>query len=406
VTSPIGVLDPDHDDMGTRGWDWLGALRGEAETLRPFNWLLGLVLVAVTMAMAPSLVADAFPVIENDCSDDTITYYFDNSGSGGAWASWQKTAARGGFADWSGVLDWDGGTVVNSLVEVGGPGGGAVNVELDTSPGGNPGTLGYAECTGGATISLNPTLITQSLWMEHWARHEMGHLLGLEHTGNDDSQDGSVETMATCTSVDTVSPGLSQDDSGNITHKKGDLDPETIHANAGWEEGTTFWGYSNLAYVNLSTTNPADGARALEWRPVVPNGLIYQTMNYAAAGGFTIDARTNHRKLSSSPTSGLVTLQILVRQVTYASNPQCSYPTGKDQNDRIYVQESWTTVGVQTAAPTTQWAMLTESTPYTISSLWDAADIRVRVKSNVAYTSGSGMATIATDTTRARDQGF
>jgi len=102
-------------------------------------------VVAGQLSMAASDV-HAFPRPENNCSDDTVTFWFDDGGSGGAWEQSQEDAASAGILDWNAVLDWDGGKVVDSLVEVGGPGGGAVNVELDTSPGGNSGTLGYAEC--------------------------------------------------------------------------------------------------------------------------------------------------------------------------------------------------------------------------------------------------------------------
>jgi len=254
----------------------------------------------------------------------------------------------------------------------------------------------------GATISLNPTLLEVAVEMEHWARHEMGHLLGLEHTGDDDSFGGPAETMATCTSSATTGTSASQDDYGNITHKKGDLEPEIIHANAGFEQGTSFWGTSQVSSFYTTTSNPQDGLDAARFKPSAAGGYIYQTMNYAAAGEKSIDARTNHRKTSSAETSGTVTLEILVRQVTYADNPQCSYPTGKNQNVRSSVG-SWTVVRQEAATPTTSWAILTEATLYTINAGWHAADIRVRVKSTVQFSLGN-YAELGIDTTRARDR--
>ncbi len=359
------------------------------------------ILALLVACLAPA--ASAFPRPQNNCIDDTVTFYFSDDGPGGAWSTWQENAARAGILDWNAVLDWDGGKVVDSLYEVSGPGGGAVEVKLDDSPGGSPDSLGHAECTWpGASISMNPDFLLSSASMEHWTRHEMGHLLGQEHTGLTDAFEGGVETMATCHSVNSTAPSLSQDGYGGIVHKLGDLDPDTIHANAGFEQGTSWWGSEGVSYWYTTTSNPEDGSASLQWQPAYDRGGIYQSMNYAAAGGTTIDARTNHRKIYSSATYGYVILEIWVRQVTYQSNPQCDYPTNKDQNHRSY-EGDWTRVRYESASPSTSWAMLTESTAYTVPSSWDAADVRVRVKSTVRYSSWGGLASLGTDTTRARD---
>ncbi len=125
-------------------------------------------------------------------------------------------------------------------------------------------------------------------------------------------------------------------------------------------------------------------------------------MNYAASAGSSIDARTNHRKRVTATTTGVIHLEILVREVAYAAeDPDCYWPTGRNQNERTFAP-ALMEVREQTATPTTSWAILTEATAYEIPSDWHAADIRVRVKSSVTLTNGE-LAPVAIDTTRVRD---
>lgn len=360
--------------------------------------LLAVVVCAAVLMMGES--AHALPRPENNCSDDTITYKFVNN-SHGSWTTTEKNKFRDAMADWNGVKDYDGGKVVNSLSET--TGSADVDVYFHPSPGGNSNSLASAECVWPqATISFNSVLEddwSTSDW-EHISRHEMGHLMGLEHTGDDDSFGGQTETMATCASHTSTS--LSQDDVGNITHKKGDLSPETINANAGFEEGTTWWGKSSVQDFSHATGGAQDGSGYLTFRPSAAYGYVYQTMNYAASGGKKIDARVNHKKIVNWATTGNMKMEILVRSVEYKDGTCGSgWPTGKDQNHRDDVG-SWTTVRTDTFTPSASWSWTTVGALYTIPSSWDAADIRIRVRSNLKYVQYGNYSTVAIDTTRAR----
>lgn len=354
-------------------------------------------LSIVTAVALPNIPAAGFPQpgLGASCENAWITYWFQNSW---VWTSSQLDEIRDGFGDWRAPRDWDGDRVIKQMDEV--SSNGKVKV-VGVSPGyfGDPSQLGSASCGDPSTILLRYDQSGNAL--EHLARHEMGHALGMHHTGSTDSFGGPMETMATCISFGSTS--LSQDDDGHVVYHHGDLNPETIHANAGFETGTSWWGTSSVSSFYTSTYQPEDGSAAGRFRPSSDDGYIYQSMNFAAAQGRKVDARTNIRKVSSQSTYGRVRLELLVRHVVYGTG-ECAdeFVTGKDQN----VRSSWTTWWIARAAdryPTASWAIL-DTTAYTLPTSYDATDLRVRVKSSVRYSSTSSLATIAVDTTRARDR--
>lgn len=319
-----------------------------------------------------------------------VTWRFDGSN----WGASEKTAVRDGFDDWELALDYDGSRLVD-LTEVSSSA--EILVKKVDDPGG--GGLGEASCFFGF-IELKSTLSDTD--MKAVGRHEMGHIVGGSHTGDDDSFGGPVEAMATClTATQRSQQGMSQDDYGMVMHKDTSLSPEAIHANASFEQGTSWWGTSNAASFSTTTADASDGTTSARFRGNATSSYVYQTMNYAASSGLSVDARTNIRKLAGTDT-GSMSMNILKKGVTYGPEGTCDYPTNKDQNNRTAVDSSWVVVRVETCTPTTSWATCTEATTYTIPSR-DAHDLRIAVYSSVK-TSGGALATVGIDFARIRDR--
>ena len=258
-------------------------------------------------------------------------------------------------------------------------------------------------------------------------RHEFGHTMGGDHTGDaDQTADGlngdgfrgsSLETMSTCHGDETGA--MSSDDHGMLYHKLGKLSPEGIHADLGFETRTDAWRHQDTASFAFSTAAPLDGDYSLRFRPAVQGGYIHQTMNFAAMGGKQIDARANVRKVYDIPSSGNIQLDVVTRWVRYASatSGSCAvgqYQTGRNQNDRIDIG-AFVTVRSQLFNPSssTNWTTLTETLLYPLPTMNDAGntvhahDIHIRVRSTVKYTSGEyadQYGTIDVDSARVRDR--
>lgn len=359
------------------------------------------VFLLLAVLVGPPSPANAYPrpdFFPTYCNGDggVVRYKFSDAET--TWLGEEKTAVANGFSDLEAVEDYLGIGLVDIAEDVASS---TVTVYRDPTPHGNANSAGWTSCLVGTdSIELNSSLTDAQF--EHWARHEMGHVLTLHHTGTTDSFGGGMETMATCTDG-TTAVALSQDDHGNLIHKHTPLDPPTVTANDGFEQPSPlqWWGTANVATFTYSSTSPHSGAYAARFTPSAFNGYSYQTMNYAAAGGKLVDARTWVRKTASLSTTGTVVLEIWARSVTYASSPSCDYPTGKNQNSRIAVG-GWNVVTTQSLTPTTTWAALTESSTYSVGS-FDAVDMRIVVKSGVRYTDGT-YAQIEIDDARIRDR--
>ena len=202
-----------------------------------------------------------------------------------------------------------------------------------------------------------------------------------------------------------------QDDAGALTHQLGGLSPESIHANAGFEEwaGSTprYWGKSGGSWTQ-SSNGTQDGTYHLRYRPSSSNSsYIYETMNYARgilSGAVPIDARINYKKDVSSD-SGSVRVQVLIRQKSYSTSGSClpQFPTGVNQNSVTGAGGFIQVLDSGLLSVPSSWQLYTFGSPYSIPPSWHAADIRVTVKSTVTNASGS-LTYVRLDTVRARDR--
>lgn len=357
--------------------------------------VLGALMVAALVATnAPP--AEAYPraVGCGSATDDSVTYTFV-----GTWSGSQKDAFRDGVAQWENPNELNG-DVVSFNEEIFG---GDFDVTIEPL-GGASGSTGCSASSTGGDIRLDSSLTLSEI--EKTGMHEAGHALGLKHTGYRDSHDGpKVPAMATCLSASNAAArNVIQDDAGSLTRLHSFSTAETMHANAGFERGELYWGKSSVSDFYDTTTGTLDGSRNLRFRPTADYGYIYQTMNYVDAAGEDIDARTNIKKIVTWTSTGQIRMRLLTRVVTYAAASGCSvgqYVTGLNQNSRTH--GALTIVRTETSTPTSSWKTVTEPTLYA-SGGHGNRDVRIRVESNVKYSSTGGYATIAVDTTRARDR--
>jgi len=374
---------------------------------------------AVLVVMPLPIPAAAFPAWETiyTCGP-SVSYSFENPDGLSAWTAAEKTEVELGAEGWESTLDWDG-TLVATIFEASGS---EIDVWFEEDFAGSP-TLGEGDCNRPApspnfSLRLNPDLRSDFPTLRVVARHEMGHVLGLDHTGwYDDYTSGSTyptstrATLTTCLAYADVDNAIyGQDDAAALTHQLGGLDPESIHPNAGYEDWSSgsprYWAKTGGVW-SQSSVGTADGTFHLRYKPSSSDSsYAYQTVNYAdgtLSGAVPIDARVNYKKDVSTDT-GSIRLELLVRQKTYGTSGNClsQFFTGVNQNV-VVSTGSWIEVrdsGLLTVS--SSWALYTTSS-YTISAAWHAADIRVAVKSTVRNSAGA-LTYVRLDTVRARDR--
>lgn len=356
-------------------------------------------MVALVAAMLTSVLpvpVSAFPrphVIS--CPGNTIKYRFE----GANWTDATKAQVRAGFQQWNAIRDWNGNQMV-SVTEV--TTGHNVRVyRVD-----DLGYYGYTTCypLGTEKIELDSELSGNDLLAV--ARHEMGHMLALNHTGKSDAQYGGTTNpaMGTCLPAGAWNnQAVVQDDYGNAWHKRSTLSPRAVHANASFEQGTSFWGKSANMNWSTTSTSASDGSTSLLVTPTGANAYIFQTMNYATSQNTSIDGRANIRELQASHT-GLMTVTLTRQGVSYPAASGCvagEFPSGRNQNLRD-APDPWTTVRTQACTPTTSWATCSTTT-YTLPTK-HAHDLRVYVYSAVK-TAGGAWTAAGIDFVRIRDRG-
>lgn len=179
--------------------------------------------------------AGAYPQDPNNCNDRTITWHFDS-----AWNAHPNARgwAREAIGLWNQPRDYNG----NQLMVVSESTSSGVSVQLRHT---DPDVYGSSECVAGASFWINSQHITSKTFVRKVSRHEMGHLLGMEHTGRYDSTNGdNPPTMSTCVDRSKFLDQniLSQDDAAYANWLHGSLANRQLHANIGFEQGPSYWG--------------------------------------------------------------------------------------------------------------------------------------------------------------------
>lgn len=370
-----------------------------------------LVLAFALVFMVGSRVeSEAYPQNRGNCSwGETITWYF-GSGSGGAFTTSQKARIRDGIDDWLQIVGAAGNQTITSITESG-SGDFAITKEANLGRDGST----YCIADGNEGLKLSNTLSLEKF--RDVAAHEMGHHLEMWETGAYDHFGGSEPSyMGICEEVSS-GQALSQDDWGHATHKWGGATHPSLHANIGFEAGTLWWGKSGVSDFSATTADPYAGDWHLRWRPSVSNGYVYQTMNYVNAGGKKVDAQTAFKKVSSSATTGVMRMHIMRETIDYASIVPGSCEENEDtglsrfqagdyidQNFREYLS-GFVVMRGETFTPTTTWQVATEGNKHTFSGSHEGFNVRIRIRSEVKYTSSGALALIDIDNTRVRDRG-
>lgn len=295
-------------------------------------------LIAIPLASSP---AAAYPSDANNCNDRTLVYNFSNSGDI-SWSNTRRNWSREALTTLEEAIDAGG----NSLLEIteDATTSDSIDFRIDDAPPGIDGgfTRGAAECNWfNASIWINGNM-TSSNSLNNKARwqkvsqHEMGHLAGMEHSGNQDSLDALIPVMKTCgasSSFDTFNgTTLAKDTTAYLNYLHNPSGSRQFNANIGFEQGQRFWQTKNTTAL-LRQSGGVGGPQNLSVRgnKYLYNSYIFQgfrvwhgdeTPKYKAEG----DVRES---LSSNTTQ--VRTRMFMKKMIENSDPNpCNYPLGLD----------------------------------------------------------------------------
>jgi hypothetical protein len=334
-----------------------------------------------------------------------------------AWTGIQQAAARNGFAAWATARTWNNLAPVVTLVEHEPWVSGLVKVYRTDMP---YTQYGYGDC-GTKVLTVN-RLLTGGALLQHAATHEMGHVIGLGHSGQSASHDSdNPAAMSTVNCVDfpvtlegqvladpdafVLAEDYSQDDEAAVINRLDTLVPRSLHANQSFERGLTYWGMTGGTWALYNSGGP-DGPHYIRFKPAAETQYVYQTVDLVHKSRYSwslsMDARVNH-KLNSSSDAGQVRLRILIRRLDFEADASCGFLSQLNEHTRD-VLTTWTSVattGWQTVGTAWDW----DTTPtYAVPSGWEGVEVRVTVNSRVRSNGGSGALTwVRLDDTRARE---
>lgn len=357
--------------------------------------------IAGAIALAPPLAAAAV-VIDQDAAhgypvghgvgacSSPVNYRLN-----GTWqfppASSYWPAVATGFHEWNSVRNSSGGQLVNVLESSSNP----IEVSVDYSL--PAGVRARASCSN-RSIRFNPNHNWNASAVRAVASHEMGHVLGLGHTGKHDNiSDGAQQSrLATCRNMDelTASHFTTEDRAALSSRRTGNR-----VADGSFESGGQWKAFDG------TTTRLQGGASAGNYYQVLTPGAItsyltqLQSQYYNPGTSHAVQMRVRAPIGAAGSVSGQIWTRTYYYESDLNSSEECSWPSDSgflniDANVRLGQQSQFTLRGISNInLSTSSWSpplsVAVHNIPLGVTNGSNAVDVQVRVTSGLKYMSGA-----------------
>lgn len=240
------------------------------------------------------------------------------------------------------------------------------------------GNFGVARC-GDDEIALNVTELGVDNDLEAAAAHELGHFIGLSHTGDETSYSQNPPTMATCISANTTDyrnkRTFSSDDRQAAVDNTA---PSSLH-NGGFENGETDWDEGADADLDVDTAikHTGNASGKITVSGFSANSFVRQRLRYSNPNG--ADPRYALEYKANSNNVGTFEVEIWAAPISYGGSPGCDFVGGHDLNNRTS-NGTVTRRDDRTFTPTNAFQFYESSADeWDMPSTWEGANMELRV---------------------------